>query len=308
MPCCSKGTVQDITGDRRTDLSAGALQLSVSDYRVPPGDMMVKKIGFIGAGNMAEALMKGIISSGEATAPEIIASEVVAARREYVTKTLEISVVPDNTMVAKGANIIVLAVKPNIVATVLDELKPILTSNHLVISIAAGVKISFIESHLNWGVRVVRVMPNQPCLVGASASGFALGKSARKEDQETVQRILDSVGVAFAMEEKLLDAVTGLSGSGPAYVYMMIEALADGGVLCGLPRDVATTLAAQTVFGAAKTVLETKMHPAPLKDMVASPAGTTIEGMKVLEEGCLRGTVMRAVEAATKKSTELGKS
>jgi pyrroline-5-carboxylate reductase len=192
---------------------------------------MAKKIGFIGAGNMAEALMKGIISSGEATPPDMIASEVVAARREYITKTLEISTVPDNTTVAKEAKVIMLAVKPNVIATVLDELKPFLTADHLVISIAAGVKISFIESHLNWGVRVIRVMPNQPCLVGASASGFAMGKSARKEDQELVQRILDMVGVAFPMEEKLLDAVTGLSGSGPAYVYMMIEALADGGVL-----------------------------------------------------------------------------
>ena len=222
---------------------------------------MVKKIGFIGAGNMAEALMRGIIESGEATPPEIIASEVVDARRDYVTKTLEISAVPDNTIVARESNVIVLAVKPNVVAAVLDELRPFLTADHLLISIAAGVKISYIESHLNWGVRVIRVMPNQPCLVGASASGYALGKSARKEDQELVQRILESVGVAFVMEEKLLDAVTGLSGSGPAYVYMMIEALADGGVLCGLPRDVAVTLAAQTVFGAAKTVLETKMHP-----------------------------------------------
>lgn len=269
---------------------------------------MAKKIGFIGAGNMAEALMKGIINSGEAAPPEIIASEVVAARRDYITKTLEISTVPDNAMVAKEARVIVLAVKPNVVAAVLDELKPLLTADHLVISIAAGVKISFIESHLNWGVRVIRVMPNQPCLVSASASGFAMGKSARKEDQELVQRILDMVGVAFPMEEKLLDAVTGLSGSGPAYVYMMIEALADGGVLCGLSRDAAVTLAAQTVFGAAKTVLETKMHPAALKDMVASPAGTTIEGLRVLEEGRLRGIVIDAVEAAARKSVELGRS
>lgn len=269
---------------------------------------MVKKIGFIGAGNMAEALMRGIIKSGEATPPEIIASEVVDARRDYVTKTLEISAVPDNTIVARESNVIVLAVKPNVVAAVLDELRPFLTADHLLISIAAGVKISYIESHLNWGVRVIRVMPNQPCLVGASASGYALGKSARKEDQELVQRILESVGVAFVMEEKLLDAVTGLSGSGPAYVYMMIEALADGGVLCGLPRDVAVTLAAQTVFGAAKTVLETKMHPASLKDTVASPGGTTIEGLRALEEGGLRGIVIDAVEAAAKKSQELGKS
>jgi pyrroline-5-carboxylate reductase len=176
----------------------------------------------------------------------------------------------------------------------------------LLISIAAGVKIDVMERHLNWGVRVVRVMPNQPCLVGASASAFALGRSARKEDKETVQRVLESVGVAFALDEKLLDAVTGLSGSGPAYVYMFIEALADGGVLAGLPRDVATILAAQTVFGSAKTLLETRKHPGELKDMVASPGGTTIEGIRTLEESGFRGAVMDAIEAGAKKSAELG--
>ncbi len=269
---------------------------------------MSKKYGFIGAGNMAEALMKGMISSGLCTADDLIASEVVPERRDYMARTLGMVVTTDNVEVVKEAKTIVLAVKPNIVSLVLDELKPLLTADHLVISIAAGVKISFIEAHLNWGVRVVRVMPNQPCLVGASASGFSLGKSAKKEDRDAVQTILDSVGVAFAMDEKLLDAVTGLSGSGPAYIYMVIEALADGGVLAGLPRDVAQTLAAQTVLGAAKTVLETKGHPAQFKDMVSSPGGTTIEAIKVLEESAVRGAFIKAVEAATKRSQELGKS
>ncbi|MBI0582758.1 MAG: pyrroline-5-carboxylate reductase [Methanomassiliicoccus sp.] len=269
---------------------------------------MVKKYGFIGAGNMAEAMMKGMITSGVCTAEDLIASEVVPERREYVARTLGIAVTADNVEVVREARNIILAVKPNIVAIVLDELKPLLGGDHLVISIAAGVKISFIEAHLNWGVRVVRVMPNQPCLVGASASAFALGKSARREDKDTVQNILDSVGVAFVMDEKLLDAVTGLSGSGPAYIYLVIEALADGGVLAGLSRDVAQTLAAQTVLGAAKTVLETKGHPAQFKDMVASPAGTTIEGLRVLEEAAVRGAFIDAVDAAAKRSAELGKS
>ena len=269
---------------------------------------MSKKYGFIGAGNMAEALMKGMISSGLCTADDLIASEVVPERREYMARTLGMVVTTDNVEVVKEAKTIILAVKPNIVSIVLDELKPLLTAEHLVISIAAGVKISFIEAHLNWGVRVVRVMPNQPCLVGASASGFALGKSAKKEDKDAVQTILDSVGVAFAMDEKLLDAVTGLSGSGPAYIYMVIEAMADGGVLAGLPRDVSQILAAQTVLGAAKTVLETKGHLAQFKDMVSSPAGTTIEAIKVLEESAVRGAFIKAVEAATKRSQELGKS
>ena len=267
---------------------------------------MSKKYGFIGAGNMAEALMKGMISSGLCTADDLIASEVVPERRDYVARTLGIVVTTDNVEVVKEAKTIILAVKPNVVSIVLDELKPLLTADHLVISIAAGVKISFIEAHLNWGVRVVRVMPNQPCLVGASASGFALGKSAKKEDKDAVQTILDSVGVAFAMDEKLLDAVTGLSGSGPAYIYLVIEAMADGGVLAGLPRDVALQLAAQTVIGAGKTYLETRKHPGELKDMVASPGGTTIEGLRVLEEAGVRGAFINAVEAGAKRSEELG--
>jgi pyrroline-5-carboxylate reductase len=264
------------------------------------------KIGFVGAGNMAEALMKGIISAGMALADDITASDVMPERRDFIAKTIGVGVTGDNIEVVRSSDIIVLAVKPNHVGPVLEELKPYLSSDHLLISIAAGVKIDVMERHLNWGVRVVRVMPNQPCLVGASASAFALGRSARKEDKETVQRVLESVGVAFALDEKLLDAVTGLSGSGPAYVYMFIEALADGGVLAGLPRDVATILAAQTVFGSAKTVLETRKHPGELKDMVASPGGTTIEGIRALEESGFRGAVMDAIEAGAKKSAELG--
>ncbi len=264
------------------------------------------KIGFVGAGNMAEALMKGIISAGMALADDITASDVMPERRDFIAKTIGVGVTGDNIEVVRSSDIIVLAVKPNHVGPVLEELKPYLSSDHLLISIAAGVKIDVMERHLNWGVRVVRVMPNQPCLVGASASAFALGRSARKEDKETVQRVLESVGVAFALDEKLLDAVTGLSGSGPAYVYMFIEALADGGVLAGLPRDVATILAAQTVLGSAKTVLETRKHPAELKDMVASPGGTTIEGIRTLEESGFRGAIMDAIEAGAKKSAELG--
>ncbi|MCX6650487.1 MAG: pyrroline-5-carboxylate reductase [Methanomassiliicoccales archaeon] len=264
------------------------------------------KIGFVGAGNMAEAMMKGIISAGMAKAEDIIASEIVSERRDFITKTVGVQTVSDNIEVVHFSDVVILAVKPYHVGPVLDELKPYLKESHLIISIAAGVRISLIESHLNRGVRVVRVMPNQPCLVGASASGFALGRSAKKEDKETVQSILNSVGVAFCLDEKLLDAVTGLSGSGPAYIYMVIEAMADGGVLAGLPRDVALQLAAQTVLGAGKTYLETRKHPGELKDMVTSPGGTTIEGLRVLEEAAVRGAFIDAVEAAAKKSEELG--
>jgi len=264
------------------------------------------RVGFIGAGNMAEALMKGIISAGLATKEEVTAGEVLKERREYIARALNVKVTSDNVEVARSAHILLLAIKPQQMATVLEELKPYLSPEHLIISIAAGIKISFIESRLNAGVRVVRVMPNQPCLVGASASAFALGKHAKPEDRDFVLRALQSVGIALPVDEKLLDAVTGLSGSGPAFVYVVIEALADGGVLSGLPRDVALKLAAQTVLGAAKTVLETGIHPAAGKDMVASPAGTTIEGLRVLEEAGVRGAFIDAVEAAAKRSTELG--
>jgi len=264
------------------------------------------KIGFVGAGNMAEAMMKGIISSGVARAEDVIASDMMPERRDYIAKTIGVQVTGDNVEVVRSSDVIILAVKPHHVGPVLDEMKPILTSDHLLISIAAGVKISFMEQHLNWGVRVVRVMPNQPCMVGASASAFALGKSARKEDKDTVQKIFESVGVAFCLDEKLLDAVTGLSGSGPAYCYMMIEAMADGGVLVGLPRDVAIALAAQTLLGSAKTVLETRKHPGELKDMVTSPNGTTIQGIKTLEDAGFRGAVIKAIEAGAKRSGELG--
>jgi len=264
------------------------------------------KIGFIGAGNMAEALMKGIMSAGLASKDEIIASEPSTERKEFIARTYGVRVTGDNVEVARNANLIVLAVKPNNVSMVMDELKPYLTTDHLLISIAAGVRIAQIESKLNYGVRVIRVMPNQPCLVGASASAFALGKSAKPEDKDTVMKLLQSVGIAFVVEEKLLDAVTGLSGSGPAFVYVVIEAMADGGVLAGLPRNIAVKLAAQTVYGAAKTVLDSNAHPAIMKDMVASPAGTTIEGLLVLEQSGVRGAFMEAVEAAAKKSKELG--
>ncbi|MCU0860992.1 MAG: pyrroline-5-carboxylate reductase [Methanomassiliicoccales archaeon] len=267
---------------------------------------MLMRIGFIGAGNMAEALMKGIISAGISSKEEVTAGEVIKERREYIARSLGVKVTTDNVEVARSAEVLLMAVKPQQMATVLEELRPYLKPEHLVISIAAGIKVGFIESRLNTGVRVVRVMPNQPCMVGASASAFAMGKFTKPDDKDAVLRILQSVGVAFPVDEKLLDAVTGLSGSGPAFVYMVIEAMADGGVLVGLPRDVAVKLAAQTVLGAAKTVLDTGIHPGAAKDMVASPAGTTIEGIRVLEEAGVRGAFIDAVEAAAKRSTELG--
>jgi len=269
---------------------------------------MRRKFGFVGAGNMAEAVMKGLIDKGLAEPREILAGEIVPERREYVSKTLGVETTADNVEVVNSTDMVILGVKPQYISPVLAELRPHLSEEHLVVSIAAGIRIEFIESRLKPGVRVVRVMPNQPCLVGATAAGYALGSYATKEDSRRVQEMLDSVGIAFQLPEHLLDAVTGLSGSGPAFVYLVIEALADGGVMAGLPREVSVKLAAQTVLGAAKTILETNKHPAAMKDIVASPAGTTIEGLRVLEEAGVRGAFISAVDAAAQRSRELGES
>lgn len=270
--------------------------------------MSTRHIGFIGAGKMATALAKGFITAGCCTAEAIIASDVVPAARDYFTAETHAPAVIGNSDVVTRSEILFLAVKPQNMAAVLAELKPLLKPEHLVISIAAGITLTTLENGLGNGRRVVRVMPNTPCLVNASASGYAMGSTATAEDAQTVERLLSSVGLAFKVPEHLLNAVTGLSGSGPAFVYMMIEALSDGGVRMGLPRDVATKLAAQTLLGASKMVLETAQHPGELKDAVTSPGGTTIAGLHALERGGLRASLMNAVEAATLRAIELGKN
>jgi len=267
---------------------------------------MAKKIGFIGAGNMAEALIKGVINTGLYAADEIIASEVYEPRRKYISDTLGIEVYEDNLIVAKSTKFIVLSVKPQQIEEVLTSMKSSLTKDHLMMSIAAGITISTLESYVPT-CRVVRVMPNQPCMVLASASAFSRGTNATSADCATVESVLKAVGISFEVKEYLLDAVTGLSGSGPAYAYMIIEALSDGGVLMGLPRDVSTKLAAQTLLGAAKTILETGEHPGKMKDIVCSPGGTSIEAVKVLEDCGLRSAMINAVEASAMKSKELGR-
>ena len=262
-------------------------------------------IGFLGAGKMATALAKGFIRAGLVTPKDVIASDLSEAACEAFAKETGAKTTAFNPDVAKFASVLILAVKPQQVSEALAEIRGSLTEKHLVISIAAGVTIAKLEACLD-DARVIRVMPNTPALVNASATGFALGKSAGAADAELATKLFSSVGVAFQVKEALLDAVTGLSGSGPAYVYLFIEALSDGGVASGLPRDIATKLAAQTVLGAAQMVLETGQHPGALKDMVTSPGGTTIEGVHELEKGKLRGTVMSAVRAATDKSKKLG--
>jgi pyrroline-5-carboxylate reductase len=263
-------------------------------------------LGFLGTGKMATALAKGFIQAGLVTARQVFGSDLVAAARTGFGRQTGARIVPSNVQVAELASVLFLAVKPDQTTNVLEEIRDRFTPRHLLISIAAGVPTARLESALPPRARVIRVMPNTPALVGTSATGFALGKAATRADGELAQRFFSAVGVAFPLKEPLLDAVTGLSGSGPAYVYLFIEGLSDGGVAAGLPRDVATKLAAQTVLGSAKMVLETGQHPGSLKDMVTSPGGTTIEGLHELEKGKLRGTVMSAVRAATEKSRRLG--
>jgi pyrroline-5-carboxylate reductase len=263
-------------------------------------------IGFLGAGKMATALAKGFIRAGLVTAKQVIASDPIEAARMAFAKEVGAKTTDSNSDVVNFAQVLLLAVKPDQVGGVLAGVRNDVTSRHLVISIAAGVPLAKLEGVLLPGTRVVRVMPNTPALVGLSATAFSLGKAALPQDAELASKLFSSVGQAFQVKESLLDAVTGLSGSGPAYVYMMIEALSDGGVACGLPRDIATRLAAQTLLGGAKMVLETGLHPGALKDMVTSPGGTTIEGLHELEKGHLRATLMNAVRAATDKSKKLG--
>jgi len=268
--------------------------------------MLQERLGFLGAGQMAEALIRGLIQSGAYEPARIVASDVAPARLECLASELRIKTTANNSEVVTSSDIIILAVKPNTVADVLSEITQLVTPKHLVVSIAAGITLSKLEGLLSDSARVIRVMPNTPCLVGEMAAGYALGRNATAEDSERVESILSACGRSFCLEEKLLDAVTGLSGSGPAYIYLLIEAMADGGVRCGLPRPVALELAAQTVLGSAKMVLETGLHPGELKDRVASPGGTTIAGIHELERSGFRAAMMNAVEAATKRSKALG--
>ncbi len=256
---------------------------------------------------MATALARGWLAAGLITADRIRASDPSSEARQSFQTITGARVSDNNREVIGPSDLLILAVKPQIMRELLAEIRPEVTNRHLVVSVAAGVSLRQLADGLGVERRLVRVVPNTPCLVGASASAYAAGETATPEDRELVKRLLNTVGRAFQLPEAQLDAVTGLSGSGPAFVYTMIEALSDGGVRMGLPRDVATTLAAQTVFGAAKMVLETSSHPAVLKDMVTSPGGTTIAGLHALERGGARAAFIDAVQAATLRSAELGK-
>lgn len=264
---------------------------------------VTSKLGFIGAGMMAEAIARGLDRSGVVPAHCMSASDLNAVRCG-VFKDFGVSVFESNTQVLENSDVLILAVKPQAVHEVLTNLAPSLKSKHLLISIAAGVTLKKLE---NWAgeARVVRVMPNTPCLVGETAAALSLGSRATLKDADYVKALFEALGKIHVVDEKLLNAVTGLSGSGPAFVFLAIEALADGGVAAGLPRDIALSLAAQTVLGSAKMVLDLKAHPGQLKDQVASPAGTTIAGIHALEKGGFRAALIDAVLAASNRSAEL---
>jgi pyrroline-5-carboxylate reductase len=270
--------------------------------------MKTPRIGLIGAGQMATALAKGFVRAGLVAAEDLLAADVVPEARERFAEATGGRTTADNAAVVRESDVVLLAVKPHQIAAVAAELRPLSGPQTLIVSVAAGVRLAALAAEFGPGARLVRVMPNTPCLVGRGACGYCLGEHATAEDGRRVKALLESVGIAVEVEERLLDAVTGLSGSGPAFVYIIIEALSDGGVRMGLPRPTAMALAAQTVAGAAEMVAATGEHPGVLKDRVASPGGTTIAGIEALERAGLRAALMAAVEAATRRAVELGEA
>ncbi|MFN3467192.1 MAG: pyrroline-5-carboxylate reductase [Candidatus Brocadiales bacterium] len=268
--------------------------------------MHKKGIGLIGAGRMGEALLRGILKVGLARPEDVVINDINATRCKELVRELGVKSVTMGENVPEKAGCILLAVKPQDVKNVLSQIKKgVSPKEHLLISIAAGIPLHLLESCLKPDCRVVRVMPNAACMVAEAASCDCLGKNATKEDALLVEKVLGAVGRVFQVEEKYLDAVTGLSGSGPAYAALIVEALSDGGVKMGLPRELSTQLAAQTLLGASKMILS-GYQPGQLRDIVTSPGGTTIEGLQVLEKGAIRASLIGAVEAATLKSKALG--
>ncbi|MFL5301251.1 MAG: pyrroline-5-carboxylate reductase [Anaeromyxobacteraceae bacterium] len=265
-----------------------------------------KTIAFLGAGNMAEALVKGLLRAGVAAPEELVCTSRRKARGDELTTRYGVRFTTSNVDAASQSDIVVLSVKPQVMNHLLAEISPVLDASKLVVSIAAGVPIEAIERKVGHGVRIVRTMPNTPALVGAGATALAAGSHATEADLAQAKSLFDAVGKSVVVDEPLLDAVTGLSGSGPAYIFLIIEALSDAGVKVGLPRYQAQELAAQTVLGSAQLLIETGEHPGRLKDQVTSPGGTAIAGLHTLEAGGLRTTLMDAVEAATKRAKELG--
>ena len=264
------------------------------------------RIALIGAGNMAEAILAGLLHGGQLTPAQFIVSDIVQARRADLTRTYAVTTTGNNREAAAGAQVILLAVEPQILDEVLTDIAPAVGPSQLVVSVAAGYSLARMARHLPRTGRLVRAMPNTPSTIREGATALAYEATLSEQDAAIARALFEPIGKVVVVGEWLMDAVTGLSRSGPAYVFVMIEALADGGVNMGLPRETAQLLAAQTVAGAARLLIESSEHPAVLKDRVVSPEGTTIAGLHALERGRIRGTLISAVEAAAKRSAELG--
>ncbi len=264
-----------------------------------------KRIGFIGGGAMAEAMISGILKAGLIAPEQILVSDLSDGRREHLQKKYGVAATRDNIGVVSHADLLILAVKPYVMGDVLAQTGGHVSENQTIISIAAGITTEFIEKLLVGKVPVVRVIPNTPVLVGAGATAVCCGRWASESHRQLALTMFGAVGLAVPVAENLMDAVTGLSGSGPAYMYVIAEAMADAGVRAGLPREIALALAAQTMLGASRMLLETGSHPGVLKDLVTTPGGTTIEGLYALEEGNLRAVIGKAVENASRRSRQM---
>ena len=309
-------TKDNENGRRRRDRPLGLSNRKGTNLKVCPysvvfgGDFRVKnkgKICIIGAGNMGEALLKGMLQAGIYTKAEIIVTDISPERLEYIKSTYDVDTTKDNTKAATLSDVIIISVKPDNMKSLIEEISHSLDKSKVIISVVTGISINRMHLWLSKKVPVIRVMSNTPMIVMEGATAIAPGPGVKGKDLETTKKIFNSVGKTIILDEKHLDAVTGLSGSGPAYIFTIIEALTDGGVRVGLPRKAALLLASQTVLGAAKMVMDTERHIGSLKDMVTSPGGTTIEGLYRLEEAGIRAALISAVEHATRKATELGK-
>lgn len=266
------------------------------------------KIGFIGCGNMAQAMIGGIIKSGIAEAGNVMASDPFEAQLKAAEDNLSILTSLNNKEVAAFSDMLILSVKPYMYGYVIEEIRDSIKDSIIIVTIAAGVPIDFVERSFGKRIKIVRTMPNTPALVGEGMSALCCSKEVEKHELSKVVEVFESFGKAEVIDEKLMDMIPSISGSSPAYVYMFIEALADGGVLRGLPRDKAYKMAAQSVLGAAKMVLETGKHPGKLKDEVCSPGGTTIEAVYSLEKNNFRGSVIEAMEKCTEKAIKMSKN
>jgi len=265
----------------------------------------VPKVAVIGAGKMGEGIIAGLLKSGVYSPEQIQAYEILADRIKYITKTYKIECVSDAKKAAAFADISIIAVKPGDVIKVLDAIAPVMKPEKVLVSIAAGVTLDFYKKHLPRNVPIIRVMPNMAVLVREGMITYCPTENVTKEQEKMAVEMLSLLGLVKRLDEKYLNLATGLVGSGPAYIYLIIEALADAGVRLGLPKDIAITLAAQTTLGSAKMVVETGEHPAKLKDMIVTPAGTTIEGLLELEKSGLKATMIMAVTKAAERAKEL---